>query len=337
MEELSKHPRLARRGQVYWFRAKVPADLRLHYAPKQEITFSLRTRDLKDALEKVRVEAVKLDQEFAVARRKQAEQPQTALSDIEIERLSAIYLQQLLQEDEEVRRDGTGGDAVYVAARDQLEGAAIAGFDEADLQSDVGMSEREYAKAGEALDIVGEEFRAALARGRTTIVEEEVDELLAWNGVRLDKLSESYRKLSSAILKASVTAHGMQARRHRGEVVDTPRAPAPCPARSLRRNDPRSSSCSWVPPYRSPPVPARPNDGRRKGQTSMRPALFFPTLPQRANSRAVTPRSTRNLCVPAGSACWRSCGSGAEVSFHFGARERVDRVDIVDQSPHHSE
>jgi integrase len=227
MEELSKHPRLARRGQVYWFRAKVPADLRLHYAPKQEITFSLRTRDLKDALEKVRVEAVKLDQEFAAARRKQAEQPQTTLSDIEIERLSAIYLQQLLQEDEEVRRDGTGGDAVYVAARDQLEGAAVAGFAEGDLQSEVGMSEREYAKAGEALDIVGDELRWALARGRTTIVEEEVDELLAWNSVRLDKTSESYRKLSSAILKASVTAHGMQARRHRGEVVDTPRAPAP--------------------------------------------------------------------------------------------------------------
>ncbi len=225
MEELSKHPRLARRGQVYWFRAKVPADLRLHYAPKQEITFSLRTRDLKEALEKVRVEAVKLDQEFAAARRKHGEHPQTTLSAIEIERMSAIYLQHLLQEDEDARRDGTGGDAIYAAVRDQLQAQAAGNFDEQGLQCEGGMSEREYEKTSEALDIVGTEFKMALARGRTSIVEEEVDELLMWNNIQLDKKSESYRKLAYAILKASVTGQEMQARRQRGEVVNTPPAP----------------------------------------------------------------------------------------------------------------
>lgn len=227
MEELSKHPRLARRGQVYWFRAKVPADLRLHYAPKQEIIFSLRTRDLKEALEKVRVEAVKLDQEFAVARRKQAENPQTTLSDTEIERLSAIYLQQLMEEDEEARRYGLGSDAVYAAVKAQLEQVpTVASFDEADAHSEEGLSEREFMKLGETLEIVGLAHKEALARGRTSIVEDEVDELLSCNGVQLDKQSESYRKLSYAILKASVSAHDMQERRHKGEVVDTPRAPA---------------------------------------------------------------------------------------------------------------
>jgi hypothetical protein len=50
MEEVCKHPRLARRGRVYWFRAKVPVDLRAHYAPKKEITYSLRVTDPKEAL-----------------------------------------------------------------------------------------------------------------------------------------------------------------------------------------------------------------------------------------------------------------------------------------------
>lgn len=63
-----KRPRLTQRGRMYWFRARVPADLRPHYAPKTEIIVSLKTSDPRDALGKMRVEPVKVDQEFKTAR-----------------------------------------------------------------------------------------------------------------------------------------------------------------------------------------------------------------------------------------------------------------------------
>lgn len=228
MEELSKHPRLARRGQVFWFRAKVPADLREHYAPKREITFSLRTSDRREALERVRVEAVKLDQEFAAARRLRDAIPQDELSSVEIDRLAALYLHQLVEEDEEVRRDGTGSEAVHAAVKAQLERmgvSVIAGFPPEEPVIG-GLTEREYQKKGEALDIVGAAHRAALARGRVEIVHDEVDELLEQNGIKLDRASEGYRKLAYAVLKASVTATDIAEKRHRGAVAETPPPPA---------------------------------------------------------------------------------------------------------------
>ncbi|MEM8590806.1 MAG: DUF6538 domain-containing protein [Pseudomonadota bacterium] len=100
---MATHPRLKKRGSVYYFRARVPVDLLEHYAPRKEITFSLRTSDPGKALEKVRVEAVKLDQEFAAARRCVHEQPIIEISDVEAERLGALVLHNLLKEDEESR------------------------------------------------------------------------------------------------------------------------------------------------------------------------------------------------------------------------------------------
>lgn len=46
------HPRLYRRGAVYWHRAAVPVDIKDTY-PKAEDTFSLRTKDHREALKLV--------------------------------------------------------------------------------------------------------------------------------------------------------------------------------------------------------------------------------------------------------------------------------------------
>jgi hypothetical protein len=42
--DMSKHPRLQRRGAVYWFRVKIPKDLIAHFG-RREIAYSLRTSD----------------------------------------------------------------------------------------------------------------------------------------------------------------------------------------------------------------------------------------------------------------------------------------------------
>ncbi|WP_325052682.1 DUF6538 domain-containing protein [Sinorhizobium meliloti] len=41
---MPSHPRLIKRGNVYWFRSSIPRDIKQSY-PKTEEIFSLNTRD----------------------------------------------------------------------------------------------------------------------------------------------------------------------------------------------------------------------------------------------------------------------------------------------------
>ena len=60
---MSAHSRLDRRGAVYYHRAAVPKDIIDSYG-KVEETFSLKTKDLNEALRLVRIKAVEVDRKF---------------------------------------------------------------------------------------------------------------------------------------------------------------------------------------------------------------------------------------------------------------------------------
>ncbi len=62
------HTRLFRRGAIYYFRAKVPEELR-HQLKKKEIRYSLKTADFKKAKQACNIASVKADAEFAGARK----------------------------------------------------------------------------------------------------------------------------------------------------------------------------------------------------------------------------------------------------------------------------
>lgn len=62
---MPKHPRLMKRGNTYWHRASIPADIRSMY-PKTEETFSLGTKEPQEALIRLRRAATEVDQRFAV-------------------------------------------------------------------------------------------------------------------------------------------------------------------------------------------------------------------------------------------------------------------------------
>ena len=193
---MSKHPRLAKRGNRYSFRAKFPKDLQSYFHPSRERVLALGTSDPRDALAKVRVELVKFDQEMIEVRRRIAAAPVTTLniSATEIDRLAAIWTADVMAEDEEARSEG--------------------------------LTDHDYDKLTETLDIVDAGGRQALARGSSSHIEFEVDDLLERNGVKLDKTSEDYRKVTYAISKASVRTTEMQLRRHSGEIIDTPALPS---------------------------------------------------------------------------------------------------------------
>ena len=225
MEDVAKHPRLTKRKAVYWFRAKVPSSLVEAYAPKREITFSLKTKEYRTAVERVRVESVKLDQEFAAATAKLAQKPRSSISDTEIERLAVIHYHRRLEADDDFRAFGTDEDELYLNIFEQLEASGIefsVGWTLEQLRADNGLSDREFTKAAEGTIWALEKCRERLARGDTSPVADYVNEILHEQGIKLDPKSIEHRKLSLAILKANVRALEAIERRNKGEVVDTP-------------------------------------------------------------------------------------------------------------------
>ena len=69
LENMPGHTRLYRRGAVYYHRAAIPKDIADTY-PKTEETFSLKTKDHAEALRRVRIEAVRVDEKFEAHRRR---------------------------------------------------------------------------------------------------------------------------------------------------------------------------------------------------------------------------------------------------------------------------
>lgn len=228
METMAKQNYLQRRKDsgVYYFRKKIPLDLRDHYG-KAEIKFSLKTKDHKTAAEKARVEAVKLDQEFEGIRRRQMAAPVQTLSRHEIDRLTTLWLHETLKDDEERRQHGIN-EQEYQDARAQLEAAGAdysPGFQGGYTIRARGLSDREYILYGEDLKELDERLRHGLAFGDTSVIEIYLDELLDEQDMQLDKKSESYHDLAFALMQTLKQATEMRLERHRGNWVQTPAAP----------------------------------------------------------------------------------------------------------------
>ncbi|MGE4553505.1 MAG: DUF6538 domain-containing protein [Desulfovibrionaceae bacterium] len=197
-----------RKGSAnYRLRVKVPTDLLAHYHPKKELTRSLGTSDYRAACDKARVERVKLDQEFAEVRDRLAAQaqPRTSLTDTEVERLCALAYHSMVQADEEIRVSGMARDDFWF---------------------------RQLAANPAEVDRL---YRPALARGDVSVVAPILEDWLQGHGIELDPASERYQQLAYAFLKAVIRASEVQAKRNRGEVVDTPSTPPPLPSPAVVR------------------------------------------------------------------------------------------------------
>lgn len=59
-----KTPTPLLRSRTYYFRLRIPTDLLAVYSPRKELTCSLKTQDCKEALARIRLKAIELDQEF---------------------------------------------------------------------------------------------------------------------------------------------------------------------------------------------------------------------------------------------------------------------------------
>lgn len=217
---------LAFNGRAYYLQKRVPKDLLGEY-PKALIRRYLHTSQT-EAKRLLPVELARLEQEFEDKRRLAKAKPLATLSETEIDRLTAIWLHDAMAQDEVFRRNGGGDADLYAAIAEKV---TAAGGDAAFTPEEVekrhfGMSQRDYLQRAETLAIVEAGAQNALARGDTSLVEFEVDDLLAREGLKLDRDSEAYRRLSYAVLKTSVKATALMLSRHQGQPVDTPPSPA---------------------------------------------------------------------------------------------------------------
>jgi hypothetical protein len=174
VEKVRTQTNLVKRGSVYYFRKKIPADLAGHYGGRESIRKSLADFP---SFSSAKAEAQRLarlyDVEFEAARRAM-QLPPVVLSREMVPALAQALEAHILTADEEMREQGLDD-----AAFDRLEA---------------------YAE-GEAAVI-----RRAYARGDTAPARGIVDDWLGTLGIEASKESEALRELHRAFLKAKLKA-----------------------------------------------------------------------------------------------------------------------------------
>jgi integrase len=202
MTDVPKHPRLVQRNGVFYHRASIPADIRDTY-PKTEETFSLKTRDPREAIKRVRVAAADVDCRFDAHRRRQNAvlTSRDELTDAELRAVEQAYYTFLLEEDDQ-RRDA----GFYDGEMLELPAPTFEEYEErvADALRDV-----QYHLPRRATDV---------------FYDQEVDEVLSWDefDIRLSKSSVSRKKVIEAIQRAEIKAYKDITLRNQGELIDTP-------------------------------------------------------------------------------------------------------------------
>ncbi len=196
---------------------------------------SLGTKDRQEAA--ILAKPVLMEFDAILARAKMADvKPVTSeLTPAQIKEIAAFHYATILAEDEDMRIDGCGSEAVFLEVQRQL---ARQGIDAHSPYRSVGvpeygLSERELAKTVETVEFLQPMAKEALARGDLSFIEDEMEELFEAFHLKLDRKSAAFRRLGYAVLKAHCAAlNALHARNH-GEVVETPEVVDPEPKAAM--------------------------------------------------------------------------------------------------------
>ena len=241
-----------RRGAVYYIRVRVPSDLLDYYAPKKEITYSLKTKDPREAKRKGNLERVKIDQQFAEARRNgqmttTPAQGQTTtaatstesplfLSPLELERLSLLYLHHALADDEAARVAPKSPETIererqqaqekedLIRELSEKKGIPYAPPSTPPTIRPVGLTDEETdAKRAYAERFI-HDAPFFIAKGETYPAHHLVDAFIEREHLHIAKESPAYYQLALAIMRTESKAQEAILKRLSGEWVATPLA-----------------------------------------------------------------------------------------------------------------
>ena len=215
---MSGHPRLYRRNATYYHRAAIPVDIKDSY-PKTEETFSLKTKDYREALRLVRIAAVDVDKRFEAHRRQQTIQSASLvpeLSDEQIKLVGEIAYYQHLDDDDWERENHWGADEESFVDEDADDGSARPAFED--------ITDLMFEDHVNALEEAETLFKAGLARGKLNpAIEGYALEIIQDQmGIPLDPESKSVRRAAFEYKKAQIRAIHAIRERAKGEVIETP-------------------------------------------------------------------------------------------------------------------
>lgn len=147
-----------------------------------------------------------------------------SLTDAQIKRMAEAFYAARLANDEEERREGTGSEPLFQSIAEQLRAAGIEYQTPfaVGVMPEAGLSDREVLKRAGTLEYELAIVPPALARGDTSVIREELDELLGDFQLNVDRKSQSYRKLGMAVLAAYVRALRDIEKRNAGDPIETP-------------------------------------------------------------------------------------------------------------------
>jgi integrase len=214
-----QYPHLAKRGNTYRIRRRIPAELAAAYpSNKKETGFSLRTSDLKVALQRLVVAEVKIENEFT-AKRKLLEERKlkpssgmpalmtvSELSDIQIQHLAQSWTRQVILTDLHVRRHGLADD--------------------------------EFDELGERLATQRRELGRMLARGNTEPILPVFRTFCHLNGIDAQLTPENSTNAAFTFLRAMVSGLDHQIAQQEGNPVDVDRVAPSVPESIISQNQP---------------------------------------------------------------------------------------------------
>jgi len=175
---------LLKRDGRYYFRIRVPLDLRRWFAPREEIKKSLKTNGYNGAKCLVRVWIYRSEQLFAQLR-------SAMLTDDQIKQLVADYLHETLVESEEMR---LGGGGLFADDEEGEQGTSV---------------------IDTHLTLLSDRVEN-LARGEYGAVSGVADYLLEKEGIAVDKDSREYQKLCRETLQVVIEAMKIEIERTKG-------------------------------------------------------------------------------------------------------------------------
>ncbi|WP_250518138.1 site-specific integrase [Caballeronia sp. ATUFL_M1_KS5A] len=185
---------LIKRGNVYYFRKKIPSDLKSHFpGASGEVRVSLKTSDKRVAAPLALAKAHAMEQDFERIRKGLQPKHVTSLSPEVIPLVTQSVVASMLMADEEMRMGGMSDDE----------------FDQT-------LSERETAI---------KDARADYARGRSTSVDGKLEDWLHSFSIEADPQSAAFKRLVREFLTSYLRALEGQHKRDQGEIVETPHAP----------------------------------------------------------------------------------------------------------------
>lgn len=176
------------RSGIFYIRRGVPSKLKEQLGSVYKR--SLETRDPTEAKKRFTVELAKCDHIFSEAKQRLEKETVSEMSREEAERIADVWLAQVLEEDEEFRMEG--------------------------------LTNREYYKIQESIDLLEDVEKNKLARGDISLIDFELDDFIDSHALKINKDTPAYKQLAYAFLKASVRSNELINKRQQGEVVETP-------------------------------------------------------------------------------------------------------------------